>query len=247
MPDDELPEKYGPSAVTLNYPNHFDLIEGKTGYGIWLHGVIEDKRVEEANVTEGCVAFYNADILQIKDWLTPNQSVVIISTDKSAINKAEDIAAIREKTKKWGEAWAARLPEVYGSFYAKNFQHSGRSYEQYIDYKKNVFKTYNKMDVKLSNIQVLTHPKYAVSLMNQDFNGDNRFVHNGRKLLYWVKDEAGQWVIASEIYQASRFESQNLTTHLASSNPQSNTEGQTPSGGQASARGEKVKDSSTAL
>lgn len=238
--DAELPEKYGPSAITLNYPNHFDQVQGKTGFGIWLHGVIEDRRVEEANVTEGCVAFYNKDILQIKDWLTPDQSIVIITTDKSLVNKQEDIDSLRRRTNDWSQAWANREHEQYASFYSPEFRHAGQSYEQYVEYKKNVFRTYKKMEVKISDEKILTHPKYGLSLMNQDFNGDDRFVHNGRKMVYWTKDETGQWFITREVYQAKRFtyhqpslsnaseplvgERKNLMKVEASTNDQENNE-----------------------
>ena len=33
-----MPDKYGPYAAVLNYPNKKDLEAGKTGSGIWIHG-----------------------------------------------------------------------------------------------------------------------------------------------------------------------------------------------------------------
>src|SRR5690606_37165566 len=70
-----LPAKYGANAIPLNYPNPIDIAAGKTGYGISLHGVEEDKRIEKANVTEGCAAFYNADTEKLTNWLLPHQGV----------------------------------------------------------------------------------------------------------------------------------------------------------------------------
>src|SRR3989338_108056 len=37
--DDELAPMYGPKAFVLNYPNALDKKSGKTGSGIWIHGV----------------------------------------------------------------------------------------------------------------------------------------------------------------------------------------------------------------
>jgi len=33
-----LKDFYGAGALTLNYPNPYDLRRGKTGSGIWVHG-----------------------------------------------------------------------------------------------------------------------------------------------------------------------------------------------------------------
>ena len=42
-----FPEKYGPLALPINFPNDFDKDQGKTGHGIWLHGVADDSRVKK--------------------------------------------------------------------------------------------------------------------------------------------------------------------------------------------------------
>ena len=36
---------YGPLALTTNYPNLYDKIQGKTGHGIWIHGVPNQKEM----------------------------------------------------------------------------------------------------------------------------------------------------------------------------------------------------------
>jgi hypothetical protein len=39
LSDESLPELYGAGAYPINYPNSWDRLQGKTGHGIWLHGV----------------------------------------------------------------------------------------------------------------------------------------------------------------------------------------------------------------
>lgn len=39
IPGSKLPDLYGWGAFPINYPNEWDRRLGKTGYGIWLHGV----------------------------------------------------------------------------------------------------------------------------------------------------------------------------------------------------------------
>lgn len=202
----DLPEKYGPFAITLNYPNPFDLVESKTGYGIWLHGVINDDRVEEANVTEGCVAFYNADIEALTTWLRPEQGVVVIANDLKEVNQKSDLELVASATKSWIAAWQQRDIDQYIKHYADDFQNNGQNVTAYKTYKKNVFGSYKKMSVDISKLRIITHPKYAVAMMDQDFNGDDRFKAGGRKILYWRKNQQGQWGIVREIHQNRRFE-----------------------------------------
>ena len=49
--------------------------------------------------------------------------------------------------------------------------------------------------------------------MNQDFNGDGRYVANGRKILYWTKSENG-WKIAHEVFEKQRFVAQEFSPAL---------------------------------
>lgn len=205
-----LPAKYGPNAITLNYPNPVDVSEGKTGYGIWLHGVINDERVEEANVTEGCVAFYNADIVELTRWLQPYQGFVLIAQDTQDVNRQEDITAIRELTQQWSDSWASRNLDRYISFYSDDFHHKGRSKDQYREYKGRVFASYKVMTVEMRNLRVMTHPKYAVSIMDQDFFGDERFTAKGRKILYWIRDNDNRWRIDREVFETRRLNFVNL-------------------------------------
>ncbi len=209
IPDEKLPPKYGPFAIPLDYPNPFDRLQGKTGYGIWLHGVIKDERVEEANVTEGCVAFYNADIKRLTRWLKPHQGVVVIAEDSKKINVNSDIDAVTKATNDWVSAWASRDIDRYAGFYSKQFSNAGRDRKAYKSYKQRVFKSYKVMKLSVNHLRVVTHPKYAVSIMDQDFFGDKRFSSIGRKILYWVK-EGGQWRISREVYENRRIEFVNL-------------------------------------
>jgi murein L,D-transpeptidase YafK len=199
-------EKYGPKAVPLDFPNPFDLFQNKTGYGIWLHGAGNDDRMAEATVTEGCVAFYNRDIKKLSSWLVPYQAAVVISRDLANINRSEDAQIIKARTESWLASWASKNIDAYADFYDSDFHLDGRNKEQFKDFKKSLFNKYTSMDVKAYGIRVLTHEKYAVAAMNQDFTGNNSFVSNGRKVLYWVKNKEGEWKILRETFGDRRFE-----------------------------------------
>ena len=204
--DPGVPQKYGPRAIPLNFPNPIDKLFGKTGHGIWLHGAGDDQRIEASNVTEGCVAFYNADILRLTNWLKPFQAGIVISTDMEKINQADDVQAVMLATKAWAQAWAQRNTSQYLDFYHSSFEHNKMNRQAYGEYKSKVFTSYKEIEVKIDQIRIASHPKYAVAIMNQDFRGDRRFSAIGRKLLYWQKQNDGKWAIAREIYEDRRFE-----------------------------------------
>jgi murein L,D-transpeptidase YafK len=203
-----LPAKYGPFAIPIDFPNPLDRSWGKTGYGIWLHGVERDARVEEAKVTEGCVAFYNADIDSLTKWLKPQHSVIIISKEQSVVNKSEDLAIVNAATQSWLKAWQIRDLDAYIAAYAPSFRYRNMGLDRFKSYKQRVFNSYKNMNVNMSQIRVFTHDRYAISIMNQDFNGDDRYVSKGRKVLYWTRQDNGSWRISHEAFGSSRFEMQ---------------------------------------
>lgn len=201
-----LPEKYGKMAIPIDFPNPIDQMKGKTGHGIWLHGVDRDSRIEEAKVTEGCVAFYNSDIGNLASWLKSHQGVVVIASDLKTVNREEDLSAVRANTLSWMNSWANRDIDGYISWYAPSFSSGGMNVAAYKDYKSRVFSSYKTMTVSYDHLRVIAHPKYAISFFNQDFRGDNRFVSDGRKVLYWEKADDGQWQIVREVFENRRFE-----------------------------------------
>ena len=199
-----LESKYGRLAIPLNFPNRVDKLEGKTGYGIWLHGAGDDNRMKEENVTEGCIAFFNSDILKLEKWLLPNRTAVIIANDLKNVNIPQDVSDVHKRTLSWLNSWTHRKLDQYLSHYGQKFVHKRMNKKRYRSYKKRVFKSYKKMVVKVNMMRVLTHPKYAVSIMNQDFYGDKRFKAIGRKILYWKK-ENHVWKIVKEHFDREQF------------------------------------------
>ncbi len=196
-----LPQKYGPIAIPIDFPNPIDKFSRKTGYGIWLHGVEKDTRVDQAKVTEGCVAFYNSDIESLTSWLQPDQAIVVIAHDASAVNRAEEQQAVQLRTQEWAAAWKARELDRYMAFYSPEFVNMDKNLKAWHAYKKAVFGAYKEMTIDFDVMRVVTHPKYALSVMNQDFRGDKHFKSIGRKMLYWMRGADGNWYITREVFE----------------------------------------------
>jgi len=201
-----LPQKYGAMAIPIDFPNPIDQLKGKTGHGIWLHGVERDSRIEEAKVTEGCVAFYNKDIWNLTSWLKSHQGVVVIAEDIRDVNRKADLDIVKAQTLDWIQAWSNRNIDTYIDYFSPEFRNNGMNRESYRDYKSRVFNSYKSMSVSFDHLRVITHPKYAISFFNQDFRGDNHFASDGRKVLYWEKHGDGSWKIMREVFERKRFE-----------------------------------------
>ena len=61
LPGAGLPDRYGPVAFPVNYPNALDKLRGKTGSGIWLHGMPSKNYSRPPLDSDGCVALTNKD------------------------------------------------------------------------------------------------------------------------------------------------------------------------------------------
>lgn len=89
--DDELAPMYGPKAFVLNYPNVLDQKNGKTGSGIWIHGVENENREPS---TKGCIVMNNKDLLKLNNYIKINTNIFIFPEEfKIPIddNKVSDI------------------------------------------------------------------------------------------------------------------------------------------------------------
>ncbi|RYZ58358.1 MAG: DUF4440 domain-containing protein [Proteobacteria bacterium] len=208
-----LPAKYGPVAIPIDFPNPLDRFLGKTGYGIWLHGVEQDSRIEAANVTEGCVAFYNADIRSLSQWLKPYDSIIVIAKDATQVNRPEDVEQVTKLVHEWTAAWNERDLDSYISYFIPNFRSFDKNMnlKNYKKYKERVFASYKDMSVKMQDVRVFTHDRYAVAIMNQDFKGDNHFAAFGRKVLYWQRSDDGGWKLFHEEFDAQPMRFTNLS------------------------------------
>ena len=135
----------------------------------------------------------------------------MITDDSSQVNVPEDLEAIRTATKQWYQAWQSREIGEYIDKYQRDFKYRGRKdIDAYKAYKDRVFDSYENMTIQFSNLRVFSHAKYAVAIMNQNFQGDDRYSSQGRKILYWTKSD-DSWKIAHEVFLKSYDLSRSLT------------------------------------
>ena len=76
--DPSLDDRYGAAALALNYPNQYDQMKGRTGSGIWLHGVSTALFSRAPLATDGCVALTNPDLLEVTRYIERQETPVLI-------------------------------------------------------------------------------------------------------------------------------------------------------------------------
>ncbi len=179
-----LPAKYGPLAIPLDYPNPIDKLSGKTGSGIWLHGVGPARKVEDQKITRGCVAFRDQDISLIGKWLQPQVVGIVITKDKAQLNQPWDTDQLRAATISWIEAKRLGHPDLLDQLYDPSVVKPFTKDEQLVN---------NSVDIR-----TLAHAKYGVSVISYKESPTSQ--SSLRKILYWKKKENQQrYYLVSEV------------------------------------------------
>ncbi|WP_029897106.1 L,D-transpeptidase Cds6 family protein [Desulfohalovibrio reitneri] len=192
-------ELYGDTAYTLDYPNPVDVLKGKTGSGIWVHG---RGRALTPRDTKGCVALNNDDLAGIGPDLAPGVPVVIarevaFSAEPGEMSRtAEELA---RRVRGWAEAWAAKSPEFFSYYHPGRYSKAERAFERFRQRKQRIFDQVDWIAVRVHDIRALPGPDYWVTWFGQYYRTpqmDSQIV----KRLYWQKDEDGEWRIVGNEY-----------------------------------------------
>ncbi len=72
-------ERLGLAALRFNYPNAWDRLRGRTGSGLYLHGVPQDVFARAPLATDGCVALANDDVKMLIDTVDVDNTPVLIA------------------------------------------------------------------------------------------------------------------------------------------------------------------------
>jgi len=199
--DEELPERYGVRAFVMDYPNPFDAIEGKNGYGIWLHATDEPDREKLPNITDGCVVLNNEDILDISQYITLNKTPILIVDNIESLNTRQ-ISLNEDTVELWRQDWESQNLDDYIQWYSGDFRGKvGRRYlsrRRWHDYKTQVQKKNTWQKIQTTDISLLQMQDYAIVNFQQHFQSD-QFTDIGYKRLYW-KREAEGWRIVRETW-----------------------------------------------
>ena len=194
-------EMYGVGAFVSDYPNPIDLLNKKTGSGIWLHSTNDETRIEKGLDSRGCVVTANQHLIDISSYIELHKTLILIVQNLSHL-KEDTWKKIRNKLQKtlqdWSQAWERENPKQYFSHYHKNFFDPQKgNLDQFKFYKKNIFRQPGKPKINISHVNITQNKKYAVISFLQDYHS-GVINDTGKKTLYLVKDEYYNWKIIAE-------------------------------------------------
>jgi murein L,D-transpeptidase YafK len=194
---------YGVGAWPMSYPNEWDKRLGRTGHGIWLHGVPYDTYSRAPWASNGCVALTNPEMLAVADYLQIGTTPVVIVPKIEWLNQDAWRARNQEAQQTldgWRSAWENRDTRNYLAEYSRAFvSEDGQSFDKWAVQKASVNAGKLWAKVKLGDISIFAtggdKPMW-VTTFEQDYSSNN-LNNRMRKRLYWQRDDA-QWKIVWE-------------------------------------------------
>jgi len=176
---------YGPLAFVTSYPNIYDKYKGKTGKGIWIHGVPTNKKRDP--FTKGCIALANKNIACLNQILDINKTLLIINKNSNykKVSK-KTVAKILSQLYAWRYAWKYNNIKDYLNFYSKNFvRYDGMKRAEFIRYKKKIFAKNEKKSIIFKNLNVIPYPidKETFKVVFYEFYKSKNVNFKGKKIL----------------------------------------------------------------
>ena len=193
---------YGPLAFVTSYPNLYDKYKGKTGKGIWIHGL--PLHQERDRFTKGCIAIQNENLENLQEKIDLNDTLLIINEDSNNAPSQQDlhheISLILATLYKWRYAWLYNDLQSYLSFYDESFQRfDGMDKQQFARYKKRVFAKKEKKTIRFSEVNIIPYPQeenmYKISF--KEYYKTKSYHFTGLKTLF-VKLHDNTFTILTE-------------------------------------------------
>jgi murein L,D-transpeptidase YafK len=203
IPGSKLPDLYGWGAFPIDYPNEWDRARGRTGYGIWLHGVPSDTYARAPQASDGCIAFANPDIAALAGRVQVGATPVIIAERVEWVAPEALLAerdAFAQRLEKWLGDWQSLDSDRYLEHYARGFRSNGMDLAAWRTHKRRVIKATSSIKVSLANVSVFRNPGIREGVVTVTFDQDYRsssLIQRTRKRQYWVEED-GRWKIAYE-------------------------------------------------
>lgn len=199
-----LHEKYGVTAFPLDYPNTLDRNAGRTGDGIWLHGVTPGPGRRPERDTDGCIAIPNENLTALATRLELLDTPVIVTTEMLYTSPAETAAAGQQLAAGvWAWSQAQESADVLGylALYADDFRYRGLSRSEWASFRSEQFLEGPRPTVEVRDLLVLQDPVDTSMFITRfiversDSNGNTL---TSRKRLYWQHQASGDYRIVAE-------------------------------------------------
>ena len=148
---------YGPFSFVTDYPNLYDIVNQKTGKGIWMHG--EPLDGNRTNSSKGCVVLNNHYLQEVEKKIDYKKTVLIIDDNALAKTSKDEIAIILSSMFKWKRDWAENNLKGYLDYYASDFRRfDGMNKKAYGDYKSRIFSKKEAKSIVFRDFEVTPNP-----------------------------------------------------------------------------------------
>ncbi len=198
-----LHEKYGITAFVLDYPNVLDKQSGKTGDGIWVHGVDARGGKRPPQDTDGCIALPNEELAAMLTLFASNTTPVIVGRELKWSNP-DQIEVLRSELGAAVAGWAASLErrdmQAHLSFYSEDFHHWTMNKSEWTVLLLGTLGRRPITDVTVSELLLLADPNddgLYLSRFTQSVTEDGATVVSTRRL-YWRRSANGALRIVAE-------------------------------------------------
>jgi murein L,D-transpeptidase YafK len=196
----QLQDFYGVGALTLNYPNEYDRRLGKTGHGIWLHGVPPQNFARSPQSTDGCVVLANEDMARLLQRVSPRSTPVVVSSRIDWVTPAQAEPAQRAAqalVEQWRQARSSGDTHRLTGFYSARFSSGTQDLAQWSRQLSKELSAAKGQESDVKELSILAW-RDTSELMVVTFGLVTKGQRSGAvRRQYWGK-ESGQWKIFFE-------------------------------------------------
>lgn len=178
LKDEQLIDYYGLGAFPLNYPNVIDRQIGRTGSGIWLHGLPKGVASRPLWDSDGCIVISNASFGELQQYISTGISHIVLSDTALTWVSRNDVD-IRKKSLEdafeiWRQSWESKDNAAYLGFYANDFSDFKSQKTQWDEYKTRVNNNKNWIRVSTSNVSFYADLKQPELVAVRYYQGRTR-------------------------------------------------------------------------
>lgn len=201
--DERLDDFYGLGAYPINYPNAWDRLSGRTGYGIWLHGLPKGVMERPLLDSNGCVVIDNSKLDKYAEYIVAGMSTMVLTETLDWLEQPEQqrSADVMQAIGRWVSQWESLDSEAYLSNYHPNFTDFDRDLEDWAHYKSRVNSAKEFIEVELSQLSAFAYPgedDMVITRFFQDYQSSNYNWEGWKQLLWRRNSETGDWQIIYE-------------------------------------------------
>ena len=202
LPDDRLLDLYGIGAFPISYPNRWDLLRGRTGSGIWIHGTEWTTYSRPPMSSRGCVTLSNEHFEDLRRRVEVGKTPVIVARKihwvppREVEDRRRDLLAAVEQ---WRQDWESLDTDRYLSHYAEDFRTDDMEREEFTAHKRRVNSQKRFIRVELGAMGAYEYPGEDDLFMvefRQVYDSSN-FSSLDSKQQFWRRQADG-WRIVHE-------------------------------------------------